>query len=72
MARVNVTLREASLEERGEVRRLLADYLFEFDGRTEEYPYLDDYWREPERKPFLIDDDGEVAGLCPIRTHEDG
>jgi hypothetical protein len=38
---VDVTLREAAPEERDELGRLLADYLFEFDGRTGPYPYLD-------------------------------
>jgi hypothetical protein len=36
-----VTVREASLDDREQLRRLLADYLLEFDGRTEPYPYFD-------------------------------
>jgi predicted acetyltransferase len=62
-----VSLREAQLDDRDQVERLLADYLFEFDGRTEKYPYLEAYWEEPERVPFLIEADGEVIGLCLIR-----
>ena len=62
-----VTLREAQLDDRPVLARLLADYLFEFDGRTEPYPYFDAYWTEPERLPLLIEVDGEVAGLCLIR-----
>jgi len=69
---VDVTLREAAAEHREELRRLLGDYLFEFDGRTEPYPYFDAYWQEPERVPFLIEVDGEVVGLCLIRVHGDG
>jgi predicted acetyltransferase len=69
---MDVTLREAAPEERDEVRRLLAAYLYEFDGRTDPYPYLDAYWQEPGRLPFLIDADGAIAGLCLIRIHEDG
>ena len=49
---MDVTLREAAAEHREELRRLLGDYLFEFDGRTEPYPYFDAYWQEPERVPF--------------------
>ena len=43
-----VTVREAEFDDRGRLRRLLTDYLFEFDGRREPYPYFDSYWGEPE------------------------
>ncbi|MFL5959152.1 MAG: GNAT family N-acetyltransferase [Gaiellaceae bacterium] len=69
---MNVALCEAAPEDRERVRRLLADYLFEFDGRTEPYPNFDAYWHEPERIPFLIEDQGEVAGLCLVRRRGDG
>lgn len=69
---VAVTLREAQPGDRGQLERLLADYLFEFDGRSEPYPYLDAYWEEPERLPFLIETDGEVVGLCLIRRRDGG
>ena len=67
-----VALREARGEDRDLLRRLLADYLFEFDGRTGPYPYFDAYWREPERLPFLIEVDGRAAGLCLIRVRDGG
>lgn len=67
-----VTLREAQLDDRPVLARLLADYLFEFDGRTEPYPYFDAYWEEPERLPLLIEADGEVVGLCLIRRQAAG
>lgn len=63
---VEVGLREALRDDREDVEQLLADYLFEFDGRTGPYPDLDAYWREPERLPFLIEADGEVAGVCLV------
>lgn len=69
---MKVNLREASLGERDRLERLLAEYLFEFDGRTEPYPYLDLYWEETERQPFLIEVDGAVAGLCLIRDRDGG
>jgi ribosomal protein S18 acetylase RimI-like enzyme len=69
---VSVTLREAGLDDREQLRRLLADYLYEFDGRTEPYPYFDAYWTEPDRLPFLIVADGEAVGICLVRTREDG
>jgi len=67
-----VRLREALLGDREEVERLLADYLFEFDGRTGPYPGLEAYWREPERQALLIEADGEVAGVCLVRRLDDG
>lgn len=67
-----VALREADPADRETLRRLLADYLFEFDGRTEPYPYFDAYWSEPDRLPLLIEADGELAGFCLIRAGDDG
>ena len=67
-----VTLRQATRDDRGRLRGLLAEYLFEFDGRTEPYPYFDAYWSESERLPFLIEADGELVGLCLIRIRDGG
>ena len=36
------------------------------------YYYLDLYWKEPGRYPFLIRQDGHIAGLALIRLLEDG
>jgi GNAT superfamily N-acetyltransferase len=69
---VKVGLRAAGLGDRDEVERLLQAYLFEFDGRSEPYPYLDAYWVDPERAPFLIEADGRAVGICLIRIREDG
>jgi predicted acetyltransferase len=69
---MDVTLRRAAPDDRDVVRQLLADYLYEFDGRTEPYPYLDAYWQESERLPFLIDAGGDVVGLCLVRARNDG
>lgn len=66
-----VTVRPADPGDRELLRQLLFDYLFEFDGRTEPYPYFDAYWTEPARLPFLIDADGEAAGLCLVRVRDD-
>ncbi len=64
---MSVTLRDAELSDRGLLRQLLADYLFEFDGTIEPYPYFDAYWEEPGRLPLLIEANGDTVGLCLIR-----
>jgi predicted acetyltransferase len=69
---VVVTLREAKLADRELLRRLVAEYLFEFDARVEPYPYLDAYWTESERQPFLVEADGNVVGLCLVRIRDNG
>jgi ribosomal protein S18 acetylase RimI-like enzyme len=67
-----VALREAGPEDREQLRQLIADYLFEFDGRTGPYPDFDSYWTDPERTPFLVEADGKAAGLCLIRVRDGG
>lgn len=66
----------ATEEERPVVRRLLELYshdFSEFDGRDVNvhgeygYQYLDHYWTEPDRAPFLITVDGRWAGLALVR-----
>ena len=69
---MSVALRDAGQQDRELLRRLVADYLFEFDGRTEPYPHFDSYWTDKDRMPFLIEADGEVAGLCLIRARDGG
>jgi predicted acetyltransferase len=65
-------LRRAGLDDRELLRRLLADYLYEFDGTTTPYPYFNSYWEQPERLPFLMVADDEVAGFCLIRLLDGG
>jgi ribosomal protein S18 acetylase RimI-like enzyme len=67
-----VRLRQATNDDRAELERLVAEYLFEFDGRSEPYPYLDAYWTESERLPFLIEAGGETVGVCLIRIRDGG
>jgi ribosomal protein S18 acetylase RimI-like enzyme len=65
-------LRPAELGDRELLRSLLYDYLFEFDGRTDAYPYFDAYWSEPERLPFVIEDGEDAVGLCFVRVLDSG
>ena len=65
-------LRAVEPADRQLLRRLLADYLLELDGSVTPYPYFDAYWSEPDRLPFLIEADREVAGLCLVRVLDGG
>ena len=72
-----VELVEARGDDKPVVRRLLALYLHDFsevtgadvDGRGRfGYPYLDLYWAEPERHPFLFRTAGHWAGFAFVRA----
>lgn len=76
MASVDLELRQASKSDRGVVGRLLELNSYEFsriDGRSighdglYGYRYLDAYWSEPGRVPYLFRADGELAGLALVR-----
>lgn len=69
---VIIDLREARRDERDYLGGLLSEYLFEFDGRVGPYPELDAYWEESERRPFLIEVDGNVVGFCLIQRRDGG
>lgn len=67
---------EATIADRPVLRHLLELYqhdLSEFDDRDVDvlglygYPYLDDYWTDADRRPFLIDVDGRWAGFALVR-----
>lgn len=65
---MDAVLRRADAGERELLRRLLAEYLFEFDGQTTPYRYFDAYWDEDNRLPFLIEAEAQVVGFCLIRV----
>jgi predicted acetyltransferase len=71
-----VRVDEAKEADKSVVRHLLELYqhdLSEFDGRDVgdhglyEYRYLDHYWVESDRRPFLIQVDGRWAGFALVR-----
>ena len=68
----------ASISEEPILRNLMELYLYdfsEFDGADLEpnglfgYPYLDLYWVEENRHPFLIRKDGKLAGFVLVSRH---
>lgn len=73
---VHVELQPARLEEKPALRQLLELYSYDFsefsDDEVDEhglfgYPYLDHYWTEPDRYPFLVRVNGQLAGLALVR-----
>jgi predicted acetyltransferase len=68
----------AEVVERPVLRRLMELYQYdfsEFDGAdisplgVYEYPYLDHYWVEPERSPFLVRVNGNLAGFVLVARY---
>jgi len=67
---------QATLADKSVLRHLLELYQHdssEFDDRDVDahglygYPYLDHYWVEADRRPFLIKVDGRWAGFALVR-----
>lgn len=74
---MRVELVPAPAKDKETVRNLLQLYLHDlsaFDGRELDqhgrysYRYLDDYWQEPNRHPFLIRVDDSVGGFALVST----
>ena len=78
----DVTLEIAGPERRATLENLFQLYTHDFsdfwtdrddgeleeDGRFAQYAYLESYWTDPERTPFLIRVDGNLAGFALINT----
>jgi predicted acetyltransferase len=73
----NVEVQPASIDEKPVLRQLLELYCHDFsqfdgsdvgDDGWFRYPYLDRYWTEPERHPFLFRIDGRLAGFAFVRS----
>jgi predicted acetyltransferase len=73
---MGVELVRASVKEKVVLQRMMELYLYDFseledmdlnaDG-SYEYPYLDDYWTEETRHPFIIRVAGKLAGFVLVR-----
>ena len=77
---MTVKLVPASSDRRCWIRAELQSYLGELsqfaaiEKNTEgqyDYPYLDYYWREPDRHPFIIYLDNEAVGFLLVREDLD-
>jgi len=74
---MEVLLRSAKQHEKNLLEDLMQDYLQEFSVFTEVesnpdgtflYPYLDFYWQDPARVPFLFRVDGDIVGFALVRN----
>ncbi|MFC2014414.1 GNAT family N-acetyltransferase [Chloroflexota bacterium] len=73
------TLKSAAVEEKQVIFALLQPYLDELSRFPDEdpdykdesgiyrYPYLDHYWREAERYPYIFYSASEIAGFALVR-----
>jgi len=73
---MDISLIEVDEADRAVLRRLIELYRYDFSefdrsdvGPHGEYgyPYLDNYWTEPGRHPFLVRVDGHWAGFALVR-----
>jgi predicted acetyltransferase len=80
---VAFSVKAASLKEKPVICSLLQPYLdelFRFPGENREYkdesgiylyPFLDDYWRDSERFPYLLYSEAVILGFALVRKDED-
>lgn len=72
---MNVIIKQASLEEKPILKKLMKPYLkelgqfFQGDIYAEEYKYLDLYWIEPERIPYLVYFGNEPVGFVLVNSY---
>jgi predicted acetyltransferase len=75
---INIEVGPASVEERPVLRHLMELYQYDFSEFVGadtspiglyDYPYLDHYWVEPERAPFLVRVSGRLAGFVLVARY---
>ena len=77
---MSVNIARASLVQKYWIREELQSYLAELSRFADidknakgqyDYPYLDHYWRQPDRHPFIIYLDNEPVGFLLVREDQD-
>lgn len=74
---MNYELIKATMNDKEILKNLMQFYFYDFsefidahlekDGLFGEYKYLDDYWKESSRFPYLVKLDGKHAGFVLVR-----
>ncbi|KZE64335.1 acetyltransferase [Fictibacillus phosphorivorans] len=70
-------LKKAAIQEKDIISNLMQFYFYDFSefidmnvgnaGLYSGYPYLDQYWEEDGRYPYLIESEGKYAGFVLVR-----
>jgi predicted acetyltransferase len=78
---MNIKIKQAVLNEKEIIKNLMQFYFYDFsefveahveeNGQFAAYPYLDDYWNEPTRFPYLVELEGKLAGFALVRLIEE-
>jgi predicted acetyltransferase len=73
-----IELHLAEFEEKNILKNLMQFYDYDFSeftdedvldkGHYDEYPYMDQYWEQTNRVPYLIRVEGNLAGFVLVRT----
>ena len=75
---MNIEVTPATVNERPILRHLMELYQYDFSEFDDadlspvglyDYPYLDHYWVEPERTPFLVRVDSNLAGFVLVTRY---
>lgn len=78
---MDIRVDQAPIEEKSIIRNMLELYVYDFsefegydlnDHGLYGYRYLDHYWAEPERFPFIVRVDGKLAGFALVRRFDRG
>lgn len=73
---MNIEVKRLAIEEKSILRNLLELYQYDFSEFESEdldehglfgYKYLDHYWTEDSRYPFIVKVDGKLAGFSLVR-----
>lgn len=76
--KMNIVIQEVSIEQKSVLRNLLELYIYDFTEFSPfdidshglyGYKYLDYYWTEEGRHPFIFYIDGKIAGFVLIRRY---
>jgi len=77
---MDIQVTSASIDEKSILRNLLEFYIYDFtEYKTWDldqhgqfgYRYLDHYWTEPDRHPFLVRVEGKLAGFALVSIVDD-
>jgi predicted acetyltransferase len=61
----------AAADERGLIEDMMEHYLADL-GATSPYPYLEQYWKEPGRHPYLLRHGNDLVGFALVRRFDNG